>query len=856
MLQNQIWAMLFLMVILGTACSHNPKTSIVLANNSSKEEVLAAHEIRKYIYQRTNELLPIVQLQDGETVDGNAIVVGVAGSGFMKQTGYAFPSLGPDAFILKTLGAANQQKLLVSGGSPVGTLYAAYHFAEQLGIGFYLDGDVVPDQKIDFKIPELDIVQSPLFARRGIQPFHDFPEGPDYWAIHDYKAIFAQLPKLKMNFFGLHTYPEGVGPEPLTWIGLPEDLNPDGTVKSAYHSHHFTTLNGTFGFKALKTSEYSHGTSQLFDRDGFGTEYMRNRSPWPQPEDETNLFNDMGKFLVDGFTFAKNLGVNTCIGTEIPLSLPNQFVELLKKRGLDPESPEVRQRIYEGIFTRIKNTHPLDFYWFWTNENWTWKGESKEELAKTIRDFNAATKAMEIVKPGFQLATCGWVLGSKSDRALFDKYLPKTIAFSCINRVLGWEPVDSAFVRINDREKWAIPWMEDDPAMIIPQLWVGRMRRDAADAYAYGCTGYFGIHWRTRGLSMNVSALAKAAWEQPWNSEAGKRITPDQVQQYLKVKEGKDRKTRDEQSLDFYQNWCKIQFGESVGEPMAQIFTGLDGVKEKTMKLEGGFSKLPRPARWMDGPGNILANTSPWDSVKTQYGFIDKMEELRPKISGKGNLERFDYWLNQFKYLKATGKLACSLGSYQKNLLLSTKMKEPGKRVFAKETMLPIAKQQISDLREVYHYLVLATTTWGEIGNISNWQQHVVPSQVKPNIVELSRYTGDSILVGDLLPKSINGVKKMIVPSPQTILDPGKDYTVKVLTFNLKPQKISLFWTFLGDKDFKQIDLAQTSDSYWLATIPASQVTDDFEYYISATDGGEFRFPTSAPELNFAVVRF
>jgi len=856
MSKNVILILTFVMVVVGISCSPNKPITIYVAGNASRMEVFAAQEVRKYIYQRTGDLFPIVNLKSGSAVEGRAILIGVAGSDLMKQTGYAFPKLGPDAFILKTLGSANKQQLLVSGGSPIGTLYAAYHLAEQLGIGFYLDGDVVPDQKIAFQFPELDILQTPLFARRGIQPFHDFPEGPDYWGINDYKAIFAQLPKLKMNFFGLHTYPEnGVGPEPITWIGLPEDLNPDGTVKIAYHSHHFTTLNGTFGYQAMKTSDYSHGIGQLFDRDGYGSEYMRNRSPWPKPEDEINLFNEMGKFIAEGFTFAKNLGINTCIGTEIPLVLPKQFIELLKLRGLDPESPEVRQHIYEGIFTRIKNTHPLDFYWFWTNENWTWQGESKEELDKTVRDFNAATKALEIVKPGFQLATCGWVLGPKGDRALFDKYLPKTIAFSCINRNLGWEPVDSAFVRINDREKWAIPWMEDDPAMIIPQFWVGRMRRDAADAYAYGCNGYFGIHWRTRVLSMNVSALAKAAWEQPWNSEAGKRISTDQVQQYLKSKEGKDRKIRDEQNLDFYQNWCKIQFGEHVAEPMALLFNSLDGVKEKTIKLEAVLSKLPRPAKWMNGPGNILANTAPWDSVKTQYGFIDKMEQLRPKVSGKGNLERFDYWLNQFKYLKATGKLACSLGLYAKNVLLAKNMNETQKHAFAKETMLPIVKQQISDLRDVYFYLISATTTWGEVGNLTNWQQHVVPSQVKPCVSEVAKYTGDSSLVKELLVKSIDGVKKMIVPSPLTTLEDQKDYTVKVLTFNLKPQKISLFWRFLGEKDFRQIELAQTSDSYWLATIPASQVTDDFEYYISATDGEEFRFPASAPEINFAVVR-
>jgi hypothetical protein len=50
--------------------------------------------------------------------------------------------------------------------------------------------------------------------------------------------------------------------------------------------------------------------------------------------------------------------------------------------------------------------------------------------------------------------------------------------------------------------------------MISAQLWAGRMRKDAADAKAYGCTGLMGIHWRTRVLGPNVSALAQAAWDQ------------------------------------------------------------------------------------------------------------------------------------------------------------------------------------------------------------------------------------------------------------------------------------------------------------------------------------------------------
>lgn len=89
-----------------------------------------------------------------------------------------------------------------------------------------------------------------------------------------------------------------------------------------------------------------------------------------------------------------------------------------------------------------------------------------------------------------------------------------------------------AFAKINDRGKWEIPWMDDD-GLILPQLWIGRTHRDAADAEASGCNGLFGIHWRTRILSMNISCLAKAAWNQSWNPEKGKGIALGQVKSYI-----------------------------------------------------------------------------------------------------------------------------------------------------------------------------------------------------------------------------------------------------------------------------------------------------------------------------------
>ncbi len=159
-------------------------------------------------------------------------------------------------------------------------------------------------------------------------------------------------------------------------------------------------------------------------------------------------------------------------------------------------------------------THPLDYYWFWTPEGWTWREVKQEQIDATLADLRAAIAAAEKVDAPFTLATCGWVLGPQQDRALFDKQLPKEMPLSCINRQVGHDPVEPGFAEVEGRPQWAIPWLEDDPAMISPQLWVGRMRKDAADALAYGCTGLMGIHWRTRVLGPNVAALAKAPWDQ------------------------------------------------------------------------------------------------------------------------------------------------------------------------------------------------------------------------------------------------------------------------------------------------------------------------------------------------------
>ena len=501
---------------------------VVCPPGSSGQVSLAAREVRRYFYVRTGVLLPLGDemspsaASQGPGGGGETILVGVKGEPMLTNaadaaTATAIAELQPQQYLLKTIPGKGGKVLLIAGGDGAGALYGAYRLAERLGMGFYLHGDVMPDRRIAPALPDLDEIGKPLFDIRGINPFHDFPEGPDWWSTDDYEAYISQLAKMRMNFIGLHCYPAGAGPEPAVWIGVAGDCDEKGRVKFAYPSAWDSTARSGWGSLPMKTGDFAAGASLLFEKDTFGSPAMEGMTPWPRNAEEScAVFNNAGEMFNQAFTHARRLGVKTCIGTETPMWVPDAVRERLKKQGKDASSPAVVQEIYEGMFRRIAKAHPLDYYWLWTPEGWTWGGNLPQQWQATAGDLKSAQAALDAIGKPFTLATCGWVLGPQEDRAAMDKVLPKDSPISCINRQVGHDPIDPGFAKIGPRPKWAIPWMENDPSLLAPQPWAGRMRYDAAAAKSLGCTGLIGIHWRTKILAPNISALATAAWDQSW----------------------------------------------------------------------------------------------------------------------------------------------------------------------------------------------------------------------------------------------------------------------------------------------------------------------------------------------------
>jgi len=968
---------------------------ILSPENATVQERLAAREIMRYMYLCTGQLLKIVQSQDNLSDKHGIIIVARKDRTVLRYLGNseltsALDTLGPEQYILRSLRFRNRDTVIISGGDEIGTLYGAYRFAELLGVRFYLHGDVIPDERIAFSIPaDLDEEGKPLFDTRGIQPFHDFPEGPDWWNVDDYKAILSQLPKLRMNFFGLHTYPEGeVGPEPTAWIGLADDFNEDGTVIFSYPSRYFTTLEGDdvyprgWGYTAKKTSEFIFGAHKLFEHDAYSSDVMLGYSPLPETlEDCNEVFNRVGVLLNDAFNHAHILGIKTCLGTETPLKIPTLLKERLKKKGNNPDDLSVVEKLYEGIFSRIKKTYDIDYYWFWTPESWIWGGNTEDDIIATKNDLLAAVKAAKNVNAPFTLATCGWVLGPQSDRSMFDNILPRDMPLSCINRFLGMSPVDHAFYTIKNRPKWAIPWMEDDPALTSPQLWAGRMRADAVDALKYGCTGLIGIHWRTRILGPTVSALARAAWDQntfgekplvsgpigeniseftarwtPGKDESIKNTKDDtlyrtlrhELSQYrLEIPDGKYTVTlkfcehqhekenmrvfgvkiqdetvlndldifatagrytaldysfenipvtdgwliiefirkfdypaiaalvvegddyslkincggpdykdykadyekvqpRDRETDDFFDDWALSQFGPEEADEISRLFQAIDG-------------RLPRPSRWILGPGSLYPDMREWKEVMEDYAFVGDFERLRNHIKGAGNCERFDYWLNKFFYMRAAARLNCAWGKFEAAMeKVNAENESKSKSNLAKETALPLYKELVKLTGEVYRFLLATVSTNGEIGTVANLDQHTMPRLLGETGKKLSKALGEELPDDTIPSKNYSGEPRVIVPTVRTIAMEGEVLTLKVIFLDTDPFKqAKLFWRSMSKGKFKSEPLKHINRGVYSVQFPPDGMKGEaLEYYLKIVTDKDKKiyFPSTAPETNHTIV--
>jgi hypothetical protein len=435
----------------------------------------AAREARRYIRLTTGAHAALVKVDDLAVLPSHdeAVLISTK-AGLPAERAVELPALaaaGQHAL------RASSTALLAVGADRTGALYAAYELAQQLGVVFALHGDVLPDAtkalplarcasaplSTCIRVQSIDL--APEFAHRGLQPFHDFTSGPDWWSSSMYKHVIANLAKMKMNFVGLHTYPFGrngsaqsqAKNEPTVWVGPPEGLTADGSVKPAYAytTSYANTGREEWNMSAVATTNFSCGAAQLFESDCYGSTVQQGACPWPAAgAAAASVFEATSTLLADAFAFAERVDVETCVGTESALSKPP-----VPAGSTTPTTAQY----YAGIFTRLLKKIPsLKWYWIWTPETWEWLhvDASSPLFTEAVQDMASASASRDAVNPGLKLMSNGWVVGPLPDRTIFDQAISsKFDAIASIDAHFGQYPVDPAYKNITHHAKWVIPWV-------------------------------------------------------------------------------------------------------------------------------------------------------------------------------------------------------------------------------------------------------------------------------------------------------------------------------------------------------------------------------------------------------------
>jgi hypothetical protein len=462
--------------------------------------------------------------------------------------------------------------------------------------------------------------------------------------------------------------------------------------------------------------------------------------------------------------------------------------------------------------------------------------------------------------------------------------------------------------------------MEDDPALSSMQLWAGRMRADAADALAYGCSGLIGIHWRTKTLQTTVSALAQAGWEVVTRDALHVTRNPEDVtrdalhvtrnpedvtRDALHVTRNPEdvtrdalhvtrnpgdvadsmsrvtrhasrvttlphhasrvtttqadsnfmRKPRDLPVADFYADWALAQFGPEVADSMAKMLTGLDG-QEVSINAGGGKkTRLPRPGEWITGPGGVILDTLTWEQREADYAFVNRMASWRREVKGAGNLERFDYWLNFFRYHRAFGKFGCSLGETGR-LLKQAEKAGPGESGAMMDQFVSQRIRLVEIINEALGYLVAYASTPGDLGTITNWEQQLIPFNVDGQAVRIEKVTGRPLPPEALPSTAALKTKKVMVPTVRTHIQKGESLPLKLILYGMEPSKAVLRLRLLGTYTENEVEFTRLDRGVFRAEIPAAMIPDDFEYYILVREknSNEYLWPATAPKMWQTVV--
>lgn len=277
---------LLLSLLLGGSLSAGPKVDVVVGAKAPELERFAASELAgqfKKLFEA--DVTVSEQVPAGA---GPLILIGTpATNPALKPLSANWPKLTDQGHLVRSVKLGDRKVLVVGGGSPVATLWAAYELGHHFGIRYALFGDMYPGEAPpEFKLEGIDILLEPTLRIRTWRTINDFPIGPESWGLAEHEQVIRQLAKLKYNRLMLAFYPwqayvdfefKGVKKQTgIPWFGYQYPVDGDTAGRSVFKgAKHFENpdLAGkkTYAERVAAATEQARGVISTARKLGMST---------------------------------------------------------------------------------------------------------------------------------------------------------------------------------------------------------------------------------------------------------------------------------------------------------------------------------------------------------------------------------------------------------------------------------------------------------------------------------------------------------------------------------------------------------------------------------------------------------
>ncbi len=424
---------------------------------------------------------------------------------------------------------------------------------------------------------------SQTFEIRGVLPWHNFLSGPTAWNEDNYREYLDECQKNNINFIAFHNYTGG-GERYFNYVEPMVKISFKSILPEATFDHSGTAR---WGYLPMKVQDFAFETGKLVDlpdgKEYFGADCALLAST---NEERYNLAQGLMKKVL---AMAHERQIQMAMGFEFGVA-PPEFASIRTHDDMywlgngsivyNPFDPDAAGILYATIDNILETYEGIDWIYLWLNEHCMFgidpqtalKNKQMEEyyhrnskyFESEVVDDNLKflgvwaqayiMKAYEYIKrkaSSTRIVIGGW--GAEYQMGLLlkglHKSLPKDIVFSMLNPWQGGRPHPDYFKDIaQNRQIWAIPWLEGDASLWHLQPRVADMKAHVRKAAADGLNGVVAIHWRTEEIRPNFKAFSHFAFN-PGN----------------------------ETSLeDIYYNFCRTQFGDYAASGLAPLFIAAD----------------------------------------------------------------------------------------------------------------------------------------------------------------------------------------------------------------------------------------------------------------------------------------